>query len=484
MSSVNLNDVNACKTAYLEYYAGNTSKVSKEDIKEIETKYKSQLKGWKMEASKDTNSYEIDDETEQTPKKSKKASNKSAVNLGLGVAKAAGGVVATKLANNAAINGVLKDGCVFVDNAGQAIAKPSGSWGGADTFEAFNPTDQVANDAATKANNTSAIGFMVECTLGLATGIAYQASKANKDEHAELMELEGEMKEYLSSLEEEQTIMEEDFETIDELSENAETVQEESGEETDKLKKEYDEKVAKQSELKVKIDSGEELTESEKAEYEQLGIDIKDLGEKISTIKDEATEEIEDATEQTEEVQEDLETTSETIETIQDTADYAEGFDKGTQKACIMESVAQGLNVASSTKGAMSAFRFAASGAALFGSTLWANAFGAMGVSGATMSALGVVEQAKWAKDIGNEIDVRKEVQALNAETLEAVDANADKLDTTVETVEEVNTTVDEIEEVPEEAVETKVPVGNTDAETKTDNKDEDKDKLKEDKPV
>lgn len=447
MSSINFNNVNACKDAYVNYYYGNNTKgISSDDIKEIENRYKSQLKNWKVEASKDQNAYEIEDETP----KQKHASSRSSADLMGAMATSMGGVVATHVANQAAINGITKAGGVFVNGA------PSASAMGSQVFAEVGADGTLSTTTATaqQANNTAAIGFMVECTLGLATGVLYQASKPNKDEHKELMELEEQMQEYLSALDSEQAVMANDAETIESISEEAQTLGDDAAETLEQLQKEYEEKSARQEELKAKIDAGDTLTEEEQAEYEQLGVDLADLSEKMSEVADDSTDSIEDVASDAEDVQEDLESTAETVEDIQTTADYAESFDKGTQTMCIMESVAQGLNVASSTKGAVSAFTFAQSGAMLFGSTLWANAFGAMGVAGATMSAMGMAEQIKMSVDIGKEIDVRKEVQSLNTEIAdiqaETADALADATDNVGEVVSDIEDTDIPETETPE----------------------------------
>lgn len=450
MSSVNFNNVSACKDAYINHYYGNNTKgISQDDIKEIEKRYRSQLKAWDVEGTKDQNTYEIEDEAPNQ----KRPSSRSGADLMGAMATSMGGVVATHAANQAAINGITKAGGVFCNGT------PTASAMGSQAFAEVGPGGASTTTAtAQQANNTAAIGFMVECTLGLATGVLYQASKPNKDEHKELMELETQMQDYLANLDSEQEIMAEDAETIESISEDAEVVGEDSAESLEQLQKEYEEKLARQEELKAKIDSGEPLTEEESAEYEQLGVDLSALSEKISEITEDSTDEIENIAEDAETVQEDLETTADTVENIQTTADYAESFDKGTQTMCIMESVAQGLNVASSTKGAVSAFTFAQSGAALFGSTLWANAFGAMGVAGAAMSAVGMAEQIKMSVDIGKEIDVRKEVQSLNTEVSDIQAETADALADATDNIDEITTGIEDTE-VPETPETTEVPV-------------------------
>ena len=436
MATVNFNSLDSCKAAWINYtYENNTQKISDADIAKIKEMYGSQLAGWKPIASVDQNEYEIEDET---PKANDSSKTSLAVTSGTVVA----GAVATKAANNAAINGVIKGGGTFVNSTGQQIATPKGGVFKADTFQAFNPNDKTAVGMADKANNTSATGFMIECTLGLATGIVYEARKANKDEYAKLMDMEEQMQAYLSELEDTESTMEDDASIISELTETAENISEDAAVEIEKLQKELDEKTARRDELVAKNESGVQLTKAEQDEVEVLTGEIADLTDKIALLRDESNDEVEEVSEENEQVQEDLEEASDSVADIQELADSAASFDEDTKKMCVLESVAQGLNVVSSTKGAVSAFSFAASGAALFGSTLWANAFGVMGVTGAALSAKGVIEQAKFAADISDEIKIRKEVQSLSADAANAIDENAVDLDLEIDIVD---TTVEDL---------------------------------------
>lgn len=213
------------------------------------------------------------------------------------------------------------------------------------------------------------LGFMIGCTMGLANGVLYQAKKPNKDEHKELMELETQMEEYLSSLNSEQDVMNEDSKKIEGLSADAAKIGENASEDIEKLQNEYDKKVARKNELSAKIQSGQELTEEEKAEYEQLGLDIQSLGEKISALQTESSDKINEINGDTEDVQDDLTSTSDKLADMLETADYAESFDNLTKTLSYVEAAAQGINVASSTASAVKAFSVAASGGPF---TAWA----------------------------------------------------------------------------------------------------------------
>lgn len=445
MATVNFNSLEACKEAWINYhYENNTKGVSKTDISKIKELYGSQLANWKPENTTDENEYIITDDS-------------SVTSLAVTSATTIAGVVATKAANTGAINGIINSGGYFVNSAGEAIATPKGSFLKADTFAAYNPNNLEAVEMAEKANNASAVGFMVECTVGLATGIAYEARKANKDEYQKLMELQSQMEKYSKSLETTEEIILTDSSTITNLTETAEDISEELTEEIEKLQMELDLKNMRKQELLAKSQSPEGLSESELSELELLETEISGLTDKIKTLSEKSSTELDEINDASEDVQENMESASEEVIDIQEVTDLAESFDEDTKKMCILESVAQGLNVVSSTKGAASAFSFAASGAALFGSTLWANAFGVMGLTGAGLSAKGVVEQSLFAADISDEIKLRGKIQSSLAEVSKGIDTNNQELQAEIELVE---TTEDIISDVDVETVtEEKIPV-------------------------
>lgn len=407
--SININDINACKAAYVEYtQTGKPPKgVSANDIQGIEDKYSNQLKGWRVQASKDQNVYEIDD-TEEKTVKGKKSKTGQIARTSADAVMSVGGAV----------------GSVIGAKVGEKIAEKS-----------------IAN-ATIKS-----FSFMIGCTMGLANGVLYQAKKPNKDEHNELMELEVQMEEYLSSLESEQDVMNENSEKIEDLSSGAANIGEEASENIEELQNEYDEKITRQNELSAKMQSGQPLTEEEKAEYEQLGLDIQSLGEKISALQTESSEEIEEINGDTENIQEEITSTSDKLADMLETADYAETFDSFTKTLSYVEAGLQGINAVSSTASAIKAFSAAASGGPF---TAWAAAFGTMGMTGAAMSGVGVAEQLKYASDIGNEINVRESVQELAAQTNDIVEENVTALDETNTNIEELQAGVDTSGEVSE----------------------------------
>lgn len=450
--SININSMESCREAWVNYkYENNTKGISDSDIAKIEAKYGSKLAKWKPENSTDLNEYEIEDD--------KPTSRGSSTSLALSGASFAAGTAITKTANQAAINGIVQGGGTFVNSAGQAVATPSGSAFATQNFRAYDPTNAAATEMAEKANNTAALGFIVDCTLGLANGLAYELRNPNEKEYDELMELEDQMSDYLSTLQEAEDVTQENTKAADDLAEEAEEVSEETEAEVETLQSEMDEKMARQDALATKVDSGAALTATEKTEYEELNNEISDLGKEITNINEESAEQIDDVADESETIQEDLAEVSESVVDIQDVADYAEKFDENTRNMCIIESVAQGLNVVTSTKGAVNAFTFANSGALLFGSTLWANAFGAMGVTGAALSLKGFVEQAKFASDITKEMKVRDDVQNLSKSATDAVEESSENLKTEVQAVENAgeNLAVEDLPIADEQLEEPKV---------------------------
>lgn len=112
--SININDINACKAAYVEYtQTGKPPKgLSANDIQEIEDKYNNQLKGWKVQASKDQNVYDIDDSEGKPPVKGKKSKTgqiaRTSADALLSVGGAVGSIIGAKVGEKIAQKFLIK----------------------------------------------------------------------------------------------------------------------------------------------------------------------------------------------------------------------------------------------------------------------------------------------------------------------------------------------------------------------------------------
>ncbi len=429
--AINIDSEAWCRKAYLNYHCyGNSMNISADEMGEITKRWESKLTSWQATVSNDENEYEFDDSDYAASKLEGKRDAQDATGYeggGKGKMWSRGIGDATSALANAVGQTAGKK---VVEKAGEKVV----------IKVAEKVTGKTAENAAATAtsNNTAAAGFIVGCTLGLATATAYMAKKPNKEQKEACDELQNVMKDSQASLQDSQSNMEHMANEIIELSDEANEANEDANNEIKEKKAQYDMYRASYEALKAKADSGEPLTEEEKALYQELVKYMTETGEGITTIQEDTTDTVGEAYEDMGTYQDGYDEVADTMGNIEGITDFAESFDEATQTLCYVETVAQGLNAAASTKAAFDAGKFAASGSWLFGATSWAWAFAAMGGAGAAMSVKGAREQKDWAKAVGTEIDLRKDTQSFNTETMDMYEEEIDAYDGHMQGVEDL----------------------------------------------
>ena len=133
------------------------------------------------------------------------------------------------------------------------------------------------------------------------------------------------------------------------------------------------------------------------------------------------------------------------------------------------------MNSLSSFKSGVQAFSLATSGSWAFGATAWAYAFAAMGFAASASSGLAAAEQFTWAGDVGKEIDIRKQTEDLNAETLDVYTEEVDSYAGWMQGVDDLELEIPNDIEAPQDTAlpETKTPTDKTD--DKKDKKEKEK---------
>ncbi len=308
-----------------------------------------------------------------------------------------------------------------------------------------------AEEAAKKAS------FIIGCTLGLAEGIKYQASKPNQDQVEAARVLRDEqLPTSQGDLESTQEMMAEAAEEIEELTEEADEANEDANDKIEDDKTLMDYYRAQYNALKAKVDSGQALTPDEKALMKKLAPLMEDLAGDINDTNDDASDTVNELYDEIEGHQDTYDTSAETIAEVEGVTDYAEGFDESTQVMCYVEGGVQTLNAGLTSMAAYKAGKFAASGGWL---TAWAWAFAAMGATGAALSGAGAAEQFKWASEVSAEIDTRETTQELGSATQETYDTELDNFASSMEYIEDLEIEIPEDMEVPEEIT---IPEGNS----------------------
>lgn len=456
--SININSEAACRKAYLNYHCyGNTMGVSAAEMGEITAKWSNRLSSWQTTVSKDENQYEFDDSDYSQYKNNgkKDAQEKTghdgskggmvARGVADGIAGAAGGVLSSGIANNA-LQGVA--GAVG-SNLTKATTNVASKLGSQSAKGLVGSGKEAVNGTTNAAGGASKASWIIGAPLALATGIAYKANKPNKDEKEACDALQNEMLNAQAALSETQAEMEDMANQLIELSDEAHAANEQANTEIKEDKTEFDMYKASYEALKAKAESGQPLSEEEKALYQALTDAMAEKGENINSAQAETTDVVGEIYDDMGTYQDGYDYAAESMGEIEGLTDFAEGFDSATKTMCYVEAGAQTLNAASGAKAMLQAGQFAASGGIF---TSWALAFAAMGGTGAALSGIGAAEQFKWAGEVGTEIDMRKDTQTFNVETMDIYTEEIDAYDGFMTGIEDLEINMPNDIEVPEAA--------------------------------
>lgn len=432
----------AYKCWYNYNYGNNTMGISAKDMGEITQTWNSELKNWHATAMDDENAYEIEDDDFSTAKEDGRDQAKDKT----GYDGKQGGQVTRTIVDGAMSlgSGILSTGALNGALSGVSTTVTSG---------AANATASLLGKNAIDADacSTTAGGWIIGAPLSLTTAINYTANKPNKEQKEACDALQDEMINANNALYSAQEDMSYAGEEVTALSDEAQCYNEDANETIEENKSEYDMYKASYEALMEKINSGEQLTDSEKELLKELVPLMQELGIGIQDTQEETTETVGDIYSDMGTYQEDYDNAASTVGEVQGLTDYAESFDTSTQNMCYIEGAAQTINGVSGSKHAISAGKFAASGGIF---TAWAWAFAGMGATAAAMSGIGATEQFDWAGQVGTEIGMRKDTQDLNSATNDIYDESIAGYEGSMEGLENFELEMPEDMENPEEVVE------------------------------
>lgn len=425
LSKATTSQAYAYKCWYNYNYGGNTMKISSKDMGEITQTWNGELKNWRATASNDENAYEIEDDDYSTAKLNGKesAKDKTGYDGGKGgmIANSVGdaalsvaGAVTGKIVGNAAGKALNSAGACVVNNGGKAAIQSGG-----------------------KTVNLSDIATVV---MASAVAAKYYIAKPNKDQKEACDELQNTMQDAQASLAAAQDDMSSAGDEIVDLSDEAQAYNEDANDEIEDKKTEYDMYKASYDALIEKVNSGESLTEDEKALMQELVPMMQQLGVDIGDLSNETTDNVGEIYDEMGTYQDTYDNAASTMGEVEGVTDYAESFDGATRTSCYVEAGAQTVNA---TSAGLAAARLA--GKAFVG---WA--FAAIGVAAAASSGVAAAQQFKWAGDVGTEIGLRKETQDLNSTTTDMYDENIDIYAGQMEGVEDLELEIPEDMEDPE----------------------------------
>ena len=533
--SININSEAACRKAYLNYHCyGNTMGITTKQMGEITARWESRLSSWQTTVSNDENQYEFDDsdfkdykakgkeaamdatgyDGDQSRQKrrvtndvvtaggtavvslgaqkifkkaAEKAAEKAVMKAGEKAVKkaseeaitAAGKESIKKAAKEAALEAAEESGKTMSKKALNAVADKAAETATDEAIKtAGEESIKKAGEESCKTTAKSAgqsIGCIVGCVAGAATAAAYFIKKPNKEEKDACDDMQTELTNAQGALTAEQENLQSMGEEIIALSDEASKANEEANTEIEDKKTEYDMYKSTYEALKAKVESGQQLSDDEKELYKTAAAYMVAAGEDINDLTESTGETVNSLYSDMETYQEGYDYTAETIGEIEGQTDFAASFDKSTQTMCYVEGGAQTLNSLSSFKSGVQAFSLATSGSWAFGATAWAYAFAAMGFAASASSGLAAAEQFTWAGDVGKEIDIRKQTEDLNAETLDVYTEEVDSYAGWMQGVDDLELEIPNDIEAPQDTAlpETKTPTDKTD--DKKDKKEKEK---------
>ena len=440
LSKATTSQAYAYKCWYNYNYGGNTMKISSKDMGEITQTWNGELKNWRATASNDENAYEIEDDDYSTAKLNGKESAKDKTGYDGGK----GGMIANSV-GDAVAGGVAAVGVgTVMKGVGTAMVK-IGSKTAADGAVSVSGFGSAGQDVIAASNKTvgkksAKLSDIATVVLAAAVAAKYYIAKPNKDQKEACDELQNTMQDAQASLAAAQDDMSSAGDEIVDLSDEAQAYNEDANDEIEDKKTEYDMYKASYDALIEKVNSGESLTEDEKALMQELVPMMQQLGVDIGDLSDETTDNVGEIYDEMGTYQDTYDNAASTMGEVEGVTDYAESFDGATRTSCYIESGAQTLNA---TGAGLAAARLA--GKAFVG---WA--FAAIGVAAAASSGVAAAQQIKWAGDVGTEIGLRKETQDINATTTDMYDENIDIYAGQMEGVEDLELEIPEDMEDPE----------------------------------
>lgn len=466
--SININSEASCRKAYLNYHCyGNTMGISAKEMGEITQAWSSRLSSWQETVSSDENEYEFDDSEYSNYKdRGKDAAKKTTGHDGKTGGQIANGVVDATLSTAGAV--VSVGGAKALEKVGIKGAEKALNKFGNTMIKSLTIKSGAKEGGKTLAKGSfkkygekqleNSGSWSVAAPLALAVAAKYMASKPNQEAKEACDELQTQMSSSMVTLEDTQSEMDDMADEIIALSDEASAYNEDANENIEEQKTEYDMYYQTLMAIQTKIDLGEQLTDSEKALYKDVVGYLNEIGIKIAEKGEETTENVAELYDEMGTYQDGYDTAAETMGEIEGLTDYAESFDETTRTMCYVEAVSQGLNAGS---GVWAGWKAGMAAAASLGFNAWAWACAAMGASAGVMSVKGAKEQYEWAGAVGKEIEMRKETQNLNAETMDKYDEEIDAYDGWMQGVEDLELEIpDDIEPVEVSGLPSEEPTG------------------------
>ena len=438
----------SCRAAYIDYYTNENTKVSAEDMRRIVQRYdEATRKSWQVaftKASNDENQYEFDDEQFEDIRLESYEETKDEYDEDVNVKKekartdldvtdtsiaATGAVAGTAIGAGAAMNALGIQGTGIL---GKLLGK-LGNIGP----KLFGKT----------INISGMIGYIlsgISCVLSFVTGLMAKTNKANEEEVKAVNDLKGEMETQQGVIDEKQTELKDIQKQIQVASDKATSENDDANADIENLAGTHTFYTNSYLYLKGKIDRGEKLSTSEVQQYNGLVKMMNSTSIQIKTRSESADIVLQKNKDTISSFESDFEYISINLAEIKGKTDFAAEIDEATKKSCDNQAKIQKIN---SIAGYTAAAGMAIS-TAVFAAEIWAAvplaiaviAGGAvlagLAITGAVFSGKASKEQAEYAIQVGEEVDLRVKTEGANAVAVDNLEDGIDDYSITKSTIE------------------------------------------------
>ena len=431
--SIRINSETDCILAYKNHCNG-TVKLSDEELGQIYDKWQARIPAWN-EMLSDENGYEFDDsEFESFVNSGRLAAQEASGHDGK-----AGGVAARDGIEAAAS---VAGGVVSVAGGGVGSAIANTGHLANQTKSIFKTGEKVAKNTGKAAGGSNWLPYLA-AAIAIATAASYRIDKPNKDEKAASDVYMNEVMGAQAAVYEQQEEMAYIEEQVISLGEEAEAYNEQANEQIITSKTQFDLYRLSYEALKVKIDNGQPLTESEAALFRELTAGLTTKGDEINSTSSETTDVVSQIYDDMGTYQDGLNYAAETFGEAQGLVEEALNLQKSTQNLCYVEAGSQGANAVS---------------AAITGSSLmsggwwnWALAFATLGAG--VSSGFAAAEQKDWAGQVGVGITNSEATADISVAAVEDYSVKVENYDTMIEAVEGLEMQIPDDLAVPEDTV-------------------------------
>lgn len=425
-------------------YEKNPMGITAEEMQTITRNWQSEVSKWEANAAQDDNAYEIDDDDLSFNEDCNKPH------------------VDSRLDKNARIKSFEKNNKGTVEKLNDSSAANgalNGLTGLNGLTTAFSVTSAFVDEISVEACTA---GIMAACSLSFLISTLYYAIRPNKKEKEALILLEEMMLEQQNKVADTRAAIESYEERISELTEGVFEASEENDKTLEDKQKQYESCMEVYNQILERAKNGEQISDEDRELLKEIGKLLQDLGKEIAELSEENEEFKEDSLSDIGDYEDSYNSANEALTESASIADSAASYDESVKKAAHSLGISQSLNATMGfINGALAAaFSWFAPSYA---------PFAAMGVAAGGMSTAAACEQFDIEKRIDQEINVRKETQAINEDAFSQYDDSvvsfeqyyADAEDVEFEVPEELTGLEDfEVPEIPDtpQAPETTAP--------------------------